>query len=184
MAKDAKGHFHDARGRFGRTGAVRVDLEGPRLRKTQAQPEAEARKKWFKTRARAASVDEAFIQHVRGERVAEPGLIYLRGRSARPEQRHEPVLDRFAALQQATRGLRGVKGAAFRHETKRAFSGKAMAVRGWKAREFTVGSKTVMRGFGTRTRVLNGAGKKPGRRSARDMFAPVAAYLPRHGTPD
>lgn len=182
MAKDAGGRLHDARGRFARTGAVRVDLEGPRLRKTQAQPESEARKKWFKTRARAASVDEAFIQHVRGERVAEPGLIYRRGHMARPERRPEPVLDRFAALQQATKGLRGVKGAAFRHETKRAFNGKAMTVRGWKSREFAAGSTTVMRGFGTRTRVLNGAGRKPGKRSARDMFAP--AYRPRHGTPD
>lgn len=183
MVQDAGGRLHDALGRFARSGAIKVELEGPRLRKVHAQPGSEARRRWDSVRSQAKKVDEALAQYAHGQRVAAPELIFHRGKYARPEVRHESVLGRPDALENATSRLRGIKGAAVRYETKRAFNGKGLAVRGWKPREFPDG---WTRGFGRRTRVLNGAGKKPTRR-ARDVFATAAkaaAYRPRHGAPD
>lgn len=175
--------MHDALGRFARTGAVRVELEGPRLRKSRAQPESAARQRWEKARERTARVNRAFADLGRGRQVTEP-LVYFRGKAARPDLRHERTLDRTTALEHAVAGLHGSTGQGFRHDTRRAFNGKGLAVRGYKSREFPGG---WIRGFGKRTRVLNGAGKKPTPRRARDILAATpkpAAYRPRHGAPE
>lgn len=164
--QDARGRMHDALGRFARTGAIKVDLEGPRPRKSRARPESLARQRWDMARERAGRVNQALADLGHGRRVDEP-LVYHRGQAARPDLRREPTFDRAEALERAVDGLRGSRGSGFRHETKRAFNGKGLAVRGWKSREFPGG---WIRGFGKRTRVLNGAGKKPTRHRARDIW--------------
>lgn len=178
---DARGHLHDALGRFARTGAVRVERTEPRTRKVKrAVPAGAARSKWDRVRDRADAVSEVQARHISGERVTDResmNLLYHWGAAAH-RRGDETVMDRRTALQRATGPLRGVKGAGFRYSTKRTSTGKATAQRGHKGRELPDGT---IRGFGLRTRVLNGAGKKRGAttRSARSVFS-ATTYRPRH----
>jgi hypothetical protein len=175
--------LHDVLGRFARTGAVRVERTEPRTRKLNvAVPEKAARSRWDHTRDRVDAVNEAQARHINGEKVTDPALmdlLYSRGRTAQPGRREEPVLGRREALGRAAK-VRGVKGAGFRYATKRTSTGKAVVERGHKSRAFDDG---WILGFGSRTRVVNGAGKKQNMttRTARSVFtAGSKAYSPRH----